>query len=87
MTGTADGNELRQSLNHTQKNGLKNSNVILLRRLALPYRRKVVGVGSWISKRRAGGSPADPVPVSPGPYEKDTAPKGPPLPGEVPDEA
>ena len=31
------------------------------RRLGDIYRQKIVDMGSWISKRRAGGSPAEPV--------------------------
>ena len=58
------------------------------RRLAHPYRQKIVDMGSWISKRRAGDPTCRTGRRGRRPYEgKIAVPKGPPLPGEVPDEA
>jgi len=58
------------------------------RRLGDRYRQKIVDMGSWISKRGAGDLTCRTGRRGRRPYEeKIAAPKGPPLPGEVPDEA
>jgi len=60
----------------------------LSRRLGNLYRQKIVDMGSWISKRRAGDPTCRTGRRGRRPYEvKIAAPKGPALPGEVPDEA
>ena len=58
------------------------------RRLGNLSRQNIVDMGSWISKRRAGDPTCRTGRRGRRPYEgKIPAAKGPPLPGEVPDEA